>query len=231
MTVNAPRPVESSLRRAVIASPAEFLRAPASDSGDRVYTGHGSSAFVLQTVVCRVRPVEPHAQQFGLSRSCSQSLPEGGLAPRIVGVGQHLLALSAFERSIQGRQRGFTPWAFRPSISRARRWVTRSAPGLSARVLRSTVAGGDGRFGRRWRGAEPLLTSSNAVGLQRNRSGPAVACEEAPSRSEIRTGRTTPCLQRTLEVFSPAVACDRWRLRETVRLATGAAEALQRCAA
>jgi hypothetical protein len=173
MTVNAPRPVDSSLRRAVIASPAEFLGAPASDSSDRVYTGRGRSAFVLQIVVSRVRPVEPHAQQFGLSRSCSQSLPEGGLAPRIVGVGQHLLALLACERSVQGRQRGCTPWAFRPSISRACRWVTRSAPGLSARVLRSTVAGGDRRFGRRWRGAEPLLTSSNV---------------SWPAKEQVRTG-------------------------------------------
>lgn len=209
------------LQRAVIASPVEFLRVPASDSGDRVYTGRGSSAFVLQTVVSRVRPVEPHAQQFGLSRSCSQSLPEGGLAPRFVGVGQHLLALLAFERSVQGRQRGCTPWAFGPSISRSCRWVTRSAPGLSARVLRSTAAGGDRRFEHRWRGAEPSLTSSNGVGLPRTSAEPAAPCEGLPSRTETRTVRTTLRLQRTLELFSPVVICKGWWLRGTEAACNG----------
>jgi hypothetical protein len=194
-TGKAPRPCQAVLQRAVIASPAEFLRASAADSGDLASTGRGSSGLFLQTVVSRARPLGRHARRFRLSGSCSEMLSERETAFRVCS------------------------------------FVSRSAPGLASEpTLRATVAGGDRRFGRRWRGAEPLLTSSNAVGLQRNRSGPAVACEGAPSRTEIRTGRTTPCLQRTLELFSPAVACDRGRLRETVRLATGAAEALQRSA-
>jgi hypothetical protein len=193
-TGKAPRPCQAVLQRAVIASPAEFLRASAADYGDLVSAGRGSLGVFLQTVVPRARPLSRHARRFRLSGSCSETLRENE-AP-----------------------------------SRLRSVVSRSAHGLASEpVLRAAVAGGDRRFGRRWRGAGPLLTSSRAVGLQRNRSGPAVPCEGAPSRAEIRTGRTTPCLQRTLELFSTAVACGRWRLRETVRLATGAAEALQRC--
>lgn len=83
MTRNAPRPFESSLRRAVIASSTEFLRASASASGDLVRAGRGSSAFLLQTVVSRVRPWGLHAQRFRLSAFCFESLPESEAASRV----------------------------------------------------------------------------------------------------------------------------------------------------
>jgi hypothetical protein len=89
------------------------------------------------------------------------------------------------------------------SASRLRRFKTRSAPGLvTVPVLRSTVAGGDRRFEHRWREAELMLSSSNAVGLQRSRSKPVMACEGDPSRTQTRTGRPTPSLQRTPNAIS-----------------------------
>lgn len=64
------------------------------------------------------------------------------------------------------------------SASHVRSFRSRSAPGLASEpILRATVAGGARRFERRWRGAEPSLTSLNGVNLQRSRSKPAVPCE------------------------------------------------------
>jgi len=83
MTRNAPWQFESSLRRAVVASPTESLRASASDSSDLVGTVRGSSAFLLQTVVSRARSLGLHAQWFRLSRPCSKSLSGGESASHV----------------------------------------------------------------------------------------------------------------------------------------------------